>query len=113
MEVVLELYRTLEILGIQWREKRGIWAVRPEENPAPSPQGRNHSPQSDDPDASDSFDGEAKEDLDIYFIECRWRVRDVIVRVPNTFYAIRREGLESYIIYHSYYSTCNCTKLMR
>lgn len=26
MEVMLELYRTLEALGIEWREKRGVWS---------------------------------------------------------------------------------------
>jgi carbon catabolite-derepressing protein kinase len=61
MEVILELYQTLKALGMEWREKGGEWGMKGTEEVD-----------------SDSY---GKESMDIYFVETRWRVRDVVVRI--------------------------------
>jgi len=58
MEVMLEIYETLTALGFQWREKKGVWGMKPRHAQIPH-------------DLSDS----------IYLIETRVRVRDVVVRI--------------------------------
>ena len=58
MEVMLEIYETLTALSFQWREKKGVWGMKP--RPPQNPH-----------DLSDS----------IYLIETRVRVRDVVVRI--------------------------------
>ncbi|KAF8342768.1 kinase-like domain-containing protein, partial [Cantharellus anzutake] len=73
MEVMLELYRTLEVLGLEWREKQGDDGGR-----GGAGAGRSKS-LPDDSNASDSYDQQTKDDMDIYFIECRWRVRNVVL----------------------------------
>lgn len=60
MEVMLEIYETLTALGFQWREKKGVWGMKPR-----PPQ--NHH------DLNDS----------IYLIETRVRVRDIVVRISS------------------------------
>lgn len=82
MEVMTELYRTLEALGIQWRQKRGIWAATRAESDAAiqAAQEAEYITPSGEPVANgDSFEGDAKEDTDIYYIECRWRLRNTVV----------------------------------
>jgi len=83
MEVMLELYRTLEALQIQWRQKRGIWAATQEESDAARVAAEQlaHA-QANDPNVGDSYDGEPRENLDVYYIECRWRVRNIVVGIP-------------------------------
>jgi len=58
MEVMLEIYETLTALGFQWREKKGVWGMKP--RPPQNPHDLNDS---------------------IYLIETRVRVRDVVVRI--------------------------------
>ena len=60
IEVMLEIYETLNAQGFQWREKKGVWGTtpRPPQNPH---------------DLNDS----------IYLIETRVRVRDVVVRISS------------------------------
>ena len=58
MEVMLEIYETLTALSFQWREKKGVWGLKPR-------------PPQNLHDLSDS----------IYLIETRVRVRDVVVRI--------------------------------
>lgn len=80
MEVMLELYRTLEALGIQWRQKRGVWAASQEESTAALQAAEQLAySQHPDPSAGDSYEGESRENLDVYYIECRWRVRNCVV----------------------------------
>jgi len=87
MEVMLELYRTLETLGIQWREKRGIWAVHPDQNDI-GPVHPGHASTSEPSSSSDSYEGISKESLDIYYVECRWRVRDVVLLLDLQLYQV-------------------------
>lgn len=80
MEVMTELYRTLEALGIEWRQKRGVWSANQEESDA-ALRAAEEAPSSPggDPGTGDSYEGEPKENLDVYYIECRWRVRNTVV----------------------------------
>lgn len=84
MEVMLELYRTLEALGIQWRQKRGIWAASEAESHAAlqAAEQYSHTPGSEaSATAGDSYEGEPRENLDVYYVECRWRIRNSVVSV--------------------------------
>lgn len=59
MEVMLEIYQTLKTLGMEWREKPGLNIIgRPEDEGAPGKDGK-----------------------DIYYVETRCRIRDVVVSV--------------------------------
>lgn len=64
MEVIHELYRSMQRLGIEWREKRGIWASSPERDVELGP-----------------VEWAGKDDLDIYTIDIRWRKRAVVVSI--------------------------------
>lgn len=85
MEVMTELYRTLEALGIQWRQKRGVWSPDRQESEAAlraaaAEEGAPGSPGGGEAGGGgDSYEGEPKENLDVYYIECRWRVRNTVV----------------------------------
>lgn len=80
MEVMLELYRTLEALQIQWRQKRGVWAAtQAESDTARKAAEQLAHAQVNEPNGGDSYDGEPRENLDIYYIECRWRIRNAVV----------------------------------
>ncbi|SRR5258708_3747380 len=65
MEVIHELYKSMQRLGIEWREKRGIWASSPQRDAELGPV-------------------TCKDDLDIYTIDIRWRKRATVVSVPPT-----------------------------
>lgn len=69
MEVMLELYKSLQALGIEWREKRGPWIADAE------------CCSSDDGfrEGLETPRASTKDDLDIYTVELRWRKRDVVV----------------------------------
>jgi len=68
MEVMLEMYKYLQALGIEWREKRGPWIADAECC-------NNEDGFFEGPDLR----GATKDDLDIYTIELRWRKRDIVV----------------------------------
>ncbi|KAG8936116.1 Protein kinase [Tulasnella sp. 418] len=73
MEVMLEIYQTLKALGMEWKEKGGQWGLEV------------------DDDRSEHEDDEAhfsKESLDIYFVETRCRIRDVVVRMDLQLYQV-------------------------
>jgi carbon catabolite-derepressing protein kinase len=111
MEVMLELYRTLETLGIQWREKGGIWALHPDQHhtgPAHPGQTSTNEPGS----SSDSYERIAKDILDIYYVECRWRVRDAVVSCTCVFLFIRssHNGCWSPTLLRSSFLICNYIK---
>jgi carbon catabolite-derepressing protein kinase len=60
-----QLYNTLKALGWEWREKPNLGqkkALEPGEEPDP------------------------REDSDIFFLETRCRIKDVVVRLPLSFY---------------------------
>lgn len=79
MEVMLEIYRTLKALGMEWKEKKnlgGLGGIRPRRASGAGIE-RNRT-----------LDGEGTVDLraaaGIYFVETRARVQDVVVRrFPN------------------------------
>lgn len=71
---MLEIYQTLKALGMEWKEKGGQWAL-------------------DNVDATRGEDDEdehkwGKESLDIYFVETRCRIRDVVVRMDLQLYQV-------------------------
>ena len=78
MEVMLELYKSLDNLGIEWREKRGEWGARVDccdgdgDGGIQMGGGRR-------PDGDYDIRGASKDDLDIYTVEVRWRKREVVV----------------------------------
>jgi carbon catabolite-derepressing protein kinase len=83
MEVVLEIYRTLRALGMEWKEKRdlgGLGGVRTSGSAALDASGRRIERNAE-------LDGPGAVDLklasDIYFVEARARIHDVVVRGPN------------------------------
>jgi len=76
MEVMLEIYRTLQALGIQWREKMGIWGVR-----AHTPETTGHGLEKEESPSS-------KEDEDVYYVECRWRVRNIVILIDLQLYQV-------------------------
>lgn len=70
MEIMVELYKSLQSLGIEWREKRGPWIANAAccwGDDAPTPDGQ------------DALQGASKDDLDIFTVELRWRKRDIVV----------------------------------
>ncbi|EJU00526.1 Pkinase-domain-containing protein [Dacryopinax primogenitus] len=67
-EVMLEIYGTLQALGMQWKSRREY---------------------SDDKDAKDKSKEKRKErDVDLYFVETRWRMKDVVVRMDLQLYQV-------------------------
>ncbi|KAG8984358.1 Protein kinase, partial [Tulasnella sp. 427] len=74
MEVMLEIYQTLKALGMEWKQKGGQWSL-----------------DNDDPDRGEEEEDEhkwSKESLDIYFVETRCRVREVVVRMDLQLYQV-------------------------
>ncbi|KAF8757998.1 Adenylate sensor of SNF1-like protein kinase [Rhizoctonia solani] len=66
MEVMLEIYQTLKTLGMEWREKPGLSIIgRPEDEGCPGKDGK-----------------------DIYYVETRCRIRDVVVRMDLQLYQV-------------------------
>jgi carbon catabolite-derepressing protein kinase len=82
MEVMHELYKSLDNLGIEWREKRGEWGARVDccdggaDGGIHMTNGRHQRTRG--PTERD-FRNASKDDLDIYTIEIRWRKRDLVV----------------------------------
>jgi carbon catabolite-derepressing protein kinase len=91
MEVMLEIYRTLKALGMEWREKRnlgGLGGLRGSKDHQ-----RNRSggiERARDLDGSGNVDLRAASG--IYFVETRARVQDVVVR----FFKPRQEKKSNY-----------------
>lgn len=78
MEIILELYRTLEALGMEWRVKK---------NKKPfSPDDENHKRSEHGDEASHDDIGAAGTEL--FFIETRWRVGNIIVRMDLQLYSV-------------------------
>jgi len=84
MEVMLEIYRTLKTLGMEWKEKRNLGGlggvVRSRQRSGTNGVKIERARQ---------FDGEGTVDLraasSIYFVETRARVQDVVVSpFPST-----------------------------
>ncbi|KAG8996104.1 Protein kinase [Tulasnella sp. JGI-2019a] len=73
MEVMLEIYQTLKALGMQWKEKGGQWGLAVGE---------------DRQEMEEDEHNFSKESLDIYFVETRCRVREVVVRMDLQLYQV-------------------------
>jgi len=73
MEVMLEIYQTLKALGMQWKEKGGQWGLAVGEDRQEVEEDEQHF---------------SKESLDIYFVETRCRVREVVVRMDLQLYQV-------------------------
>lgn len=83
MEVMLEIYRTLKMLGMEWKEKRnlgGLGGIRPQRQRSNANCARIE--RAKELDGSDTVDLRAA--ASVYFIETRARVQDVVVRVHET-----------------------------
>lgn len=72
MEIIMELYRTLEALGMEWRAK-----------PKKQRRQREHDDGEPAPSTDDMDNG-----TDLFFIETRWRVENVIVRMDLQLYSV-------------------------
>ena len=82
MEVMLEIYRTLKTLGMEWKEKRnlgGLGGIRPQRQRSNTNGVRIE--RAKELDGSDTVDLRAA--ASVYFIETRARVQDVVVRAYN------------------------------
>jgi carbon catabolite-derepressing protein kinase len=77
MEVMLEIYRTLKTLGMEWREKRDLGGLGGVD--------RRSRRSRHGIERAREYDGNGYVDLkkasSIYFVETRARVQDVVVRV--------------------------------
>jgi len=80
MEVMLEIYRTLKILGMEWKEKKNLGGLGGLKKPK-SGKGGGGGAQLE---RNRDLDGDGGVDLkaasSIYFVETRARVQDVVVR---------------------------------
>lgn len=81
MEVMLEIYRTLKALGMEWKEKRnlgGLGGVK--SRPRSGTEGSAKIERAREMDGCDSVD--LRVAASVYFVETRARVQDVVVRTP-------------------------------
>lgn len=74
MEVMLEIYRTLKALGMEWKEKKNLGGL----GGLKEQRGRAGIQRARDLDGSGNVDLKAASG--IYFVETRARVQDVVVR---------------------------------
>ncbi|TFK42231.1 snf 1 [Crucibulum laeve] len=82
MEVMLEIYRTLKTLGMEWKEKKdlgGLGGIRPNKRSGAIERAR-------DLDGDGSVD--LKKAAGIYFVETRARVQDVVVLMNLQLYMV-------------------------
>lgn len=78
MEVMLEIYRTLKMLGMEWKEKRnlgGLGGVRRQRQRSNSAR----IERAKELDGNDTVDLRAA--ASVYFVETRARVQDVVVTI--------------------------------
>ncbi|PPR02748.1 hypothetical protein CVT26_009459, partial [Gymnopilus dilepis] len=98
MEVMLEIYRTLKTLGMEWKEKKNLGglggvkarearlAMQRAENAAASPNGARTVERNPQLDGSGGVDLKAASS--IYFVETRARVQDVVVLMNLQLYMV-------------------------
>ncbi|CAO1621483.1 unnamed protein product [Parajaminaea phylloscopi] len=87
MEIIMELYRTLEALGMEWRTKKPP-KRSPLRDTAETGDGSEHV--DGDEGGTDESDANAAQALgtDLFFIETRWRIGNVIVRMDLQLYSV-------------------------
>jgi carbon catabolite-derepressing protein kinase len=87
MEVMLEIYRTLSTLGMEWREKKNLGGLgierktRPPHSPANGRRGGDHPARIERVKEYDGPQVDLKAAASIYFVETRARVQDVVASV--------------------------------
>ncbi|PWN31029.1 Pkinase-domain-containing protein [Jaminaea rosea] len=93
MEIIMELYRTLEALGMEWRVKKAPRTARQGEDV--SQQGQQQPNTDTQAAAGESSSKETGSDnalpgasTELFFIETRWRVENVIVRMDLQLYSV-------------------------
>ncbi|KAF8555084.1 Pkinase-domain-containing protein [Imleria badia] len=87
MEVMLEIYRTLKTLGMEWKEKRnlgGLGGIRPQRQRSSTNGARIE--RAKELDGCDTVDLRAA--ASVYFIETRGRVQDVVVLMNLQLYMV-------------------------
>ncbi|KAG2751863.1 Pkinase-domain-containing protein [Suillus brevipes Sb2] len=87
MEVMLEIYRTLKALGMEWKEKRnlgGLGGVK--SRPRSSMDGGAKIERAREMDGSESVD--LRVAASVYFVETRARVQDVVVLMNLQLYMV-------------------------
>jgi len=87
MEVMLEIYRTLKTLGMEWKEKRnlgGLGGIRPQRQRSGTNGARIE--RAKELDGCDTVDLRAA--ASVYFIETRARVQDVVVLMNLQLYMV-------------------------
>lgn len=90
MEIMLELYRTLQVLGMEWREKpydkRKDDEQGKEDTGATSTDTQTHTDAQDHGKKAPSKHEARPEEL--FFIETRWKVQNIIVRMNLQLYRV-------------------------
>ncbi|KAN0060127.1 Protein kinase [Thecaphora frezii] len=71
MEIMLELYRTLQVLGMEWRAKPSQAAAKAR-----------------DEDRKETHPEDASKGEELFFLETRWKVGDVLVRMDLQLYHV-------------------------
>lgn len=69
-------------MGFNGDRRGGVWSASEAESHAAlqAAEQYSHSPGSEaSAAAGDSYEGEPRENLDVYYVECRWRVRKTVV----------------------------------
>lgn len=87
MEVMLEIYRTLKALGMEWKEKRnlgGLGGVK--SRPRSGTEGSTKIERAREMDGCDSVD--LRVAASVYFVETRARVQDVVVLMNLQLYMV-------------------------
>jgi len=83
MEVMLEIYRTLKTLGVEWREKKNLGGLGSGSIHLNGHSGGRRKNGHNKIERSREYDGGGYVDLkaaaSVYFVETRVRVQDVVV----------------------------------
>jgi carbon catabolite-derepressing protein kinase len=81
MEVMLEIYRTLAVLGMEWKEKKNLGGLGGIKGKQGGKIERNAAADGDEP-------VDLKAASNIYFVETRARVRDVVILMNLQLYTV-------------------------
>jgi carbon catabolite-derepressing protein kinase len=81
MEIMLELYRTLQVLGMEWRAKPQDEKVKGEGDKDKEASNGRHE-------AKDNQDDQSGPAEDLFFIETRWKVDNIIARMNLQLYRV-------------------------
>jgi carbon catabolite-derepressing protein kinase len=111
MEVMLEIYRTLKTLGMEWKEKKNLGGLG--ELKARAGRGGINLERARGLDGEGGVDRKAASS--IYFVETRARVQDVVVCTLSLFYLVVLSFLfhqtDSYFFLVFISCSCRCRGL--